>query len=74
MSLGYLMNAINSVPELKRRIINGKAIEHDYLDGVSPMDEGNKIYREIRVKTPHEFNDILKWHDYIKDYSKNILS
>ncbi|SEL07453.1 chloramphenicol O-acetyltransferase type A [Methanobrevibacter gottschalkii] len=75
MSLGCLMNAVNSVPELKRRIINGKAIEHDYLDGVSPiMDEGNKIYREMRVKTPQEFNDILKWHDYIKDYSKNILS
>ena len=58
-----------------KKDFNGKAIEHDYLDGVSPiMDEGNKIYREMRVKTPQEFNDILKWHDYIKDYSKNILS
>ncbi len=75
MSLGCLMNAVNSVPELKRRIINKKVMEHDYLDGVSPiMDEGNKIYREMRVKTPQEFNDILEWHDYVKNQSQNILS
>lgn len=75
MSLGCLMNSVNSVPELKRRIINKKVMEHDYLDGVSPiMDEGNKIYREMRVKTPQEFNDILEWHDYVKNQSQNILS
>ena len=75
MSLGCLMNSVNSVPELKRRIIDGKVIEHDSLDGVSPiMDEGNKIYREMRVKTPQEFTDILEWHDYVKNLSGKILS
>ncbi|WP_295609986.1 CatA-like O-acetyltransferase [uncultured Methanobrevibacter sp.] len=75
MSLGCLMNAVNSVPELKRRIIDGKAIEYDYLEGLTPiMDEGNKIYKEMRVKTPQEFDDILKWHDYVKKLSSDILS
>lgn len=75
MSLGCLMNAVNSVPELKRRIIDGKAIEYDYLEGLTPiMDEGNKIYKEMRVKTPQEFDDILKWHDYVKELSSDILS
>ena len=75
MSLGCLMNAVNSVPELKRRIIDGKAIEYDYLEGLTPiMDEGNKIYKEMRVKTPQEFDDILKWHDYVKESSSDILS
>ena len=75
MSLGCLMNSVNSVPELKRRIIDGKVIEYDSLDGVSPiMDEGNKIYREMRVKTPQEFTDILEWHDYVKNLSGKILS
>lgn len=75
MSLGCLMNATNSVNALKRRIIDGKAIEYDYLEGVTPiMDEGNEIYKEMRVKIPQEFESILDWHDYVKDFSKDILS
>lgn len=75
MSLGCLMNAVNSVSELKRRIINKKAIEYDYLDGVCPiMGENNSSYHEMRVKTPQEFSDIIKWHDYVKDLSKDILN
>ena len=74
MSLGCLMNAVNSVDNLKRRIIDGKAVEYDYLDGVTPiMDEENEIYREMRVKTPQEFGDILEWHDYVRELSQAIL-
>ena len=75
MSLGCLMNAVNKVPAFKRRIINNKVIEFDYLEGTCPiMDEGNEIYKEMRVKTPQCFEDIFDWHDYVKDLSKNILS
>ncbi|WP_296879600.1 CatA-like O-acetyltransferase [uncultured Methanobrevibacter sp.] len=75
MSMGCLMNAINSVPELKRRILDGKAIEYDFLEGVSPiMDENEGIYREMRVKTPQEFNDIIDWHNYVKKLSEDILT
>ena len=75
MSLGCLMNAVNSVDALKRRIIDGKAIEYDYLEGLSPiMDEGNDIYKEMRVKTPQEFSDILEWYDYVRKLSNDILS
>ena len=74
MSLGCLLNATNSVPELKRRIIDGKVIEYEELEGVSPiMDEDNDIYREMRVKTPQEFDDIIQWHDYVKELSADIL-
>ena len=74
MSLGCLMNAVNSVPQLKRRIIDGKAVEFDYLEGTSPiMDEGNDTYREMRVQTPQNFENIFEWHDYVKDLSKSIL-
>ena len=66
MSMGCLLNATNSVPELRRRIIDGKVIEYEELEGVSPiMDEDNDIYREMRVKTPQEFDDIIQWHDYV---------
>ena len=75
MSMGCLLNAVNSVSALKRRIIDGKAIEFDYLEGVSPiMDEGNDVYKEMRVKTPQDFSDILEWHDYVKNLSSGILN
>jgi chloramphenicol O-acetyltransferase type A len=75
MSLGCLMNAVNSVPQLKRRIIEGKAVEYDCLEGVSPiMDENNDVYREMRVRTPQEFSDIIEWHDYVRQLSSDILS
>lgn len=74
MSLGCLMNAVNSVPQLKRRIIDGKVIEYDYLEGVSPiMDENNDIYREMRVRTPQDFKDIIGWHDYVREMISDIL-
>ena len=74
MSLGCLLNAVNSVPQLKRRIIDEKAVEYDFLEGVSPiMDENNEIYREMRVKTPQEFSDIIEWHDYVRELISDIL-
>ena len=38
------------------------------------MNEGNDIYNEMRVKTPQEFEDIFKWHDYVRELSSEILS
>ena len=74
MSLGCMMNAVNSVPHFKRRIIDGKVIEFDYLEGTTPiMDEGNEAYKEMRVETPQNFDTICEWHDYVKDLSKGIL-
>ena len=75
MSLGCLMNAVNSVDELKRRIIDNKVVEFDYLDGVTPiMNEDEGIYCEMKVQTPQEFDSIIQWHDYVKDLSADILS
>ena len=75
MTLGCLMKSVNSIPQLKIRIIDGKVIEYDYLDGVSPiMDEENEIYKEMRVKSPHEFENILQWHDYVRKLSDDILN
>ena len=75
MSLGCLMNAVNRVPQLKRRIIDNKAYEFDYLEGTSPiMDESNEVYKEMRVKTPQCFDNVLDWHDYVKELSLDILS
>lgn len=75
MCLGCMMNAVNEVPEMKRRIIDGKVYEFDYLEATTPiMDEDNDIYREMRLKIPQEFKNIHEWHDYVKKLSSEILS
>lgn len=75
MSLGCLMNASNRIPEFKRRIIDEKAIEFDYVEGTTPiMNEEAEIYREMRVRIPQEFEDIFEWHDYVKKLSEDILN
>lgn len=75
LSLGCLMNAVNSVDEFKRRIINDKVVEFDYLEGTSPiMNENKKTYCEMRVETPQNFKDIHQWHDYVKKLSSDILN
>ena len=72
LSLGCLINGVNSVPNLKKRILDGEAVEYDYLDGVTPiMNEDSEIYKEMRVEPP---KDILKWHDYVKELGSDILS
>ena len=75
MSLGCLMNAVNKIPQFKRRIIDNKVVEFDFLEATSPiMNEKNEIYKEMKVKIPQEFENILIWHDYVKNLSKSILS
>ena len=74
MSLGALMNALNDIPQMRRRIIDGKVIEFESLDAVCPiMDKGGTVFKEIRIEGPQRFYNILKWHDYVVDYQLNVL-
>lgn len=75
ISLGCIINAVNKVPQLKRRIINDEAIEFSYLDGVTPiMDEKNETYKEMRVEPPMNFKSVKEWHDKYRVIEKEILS
>ena len=74
MSLGALMNALNDIPQMGRRIIDGKVIEFESLDAVCPiMDKEETVFKEIRIEGPQRFYNILKWHDYVVDYQLNVL-
>ena len=52
MSLGCVLNAVNSVPQLRRRIIDGKVIEYDYLD---PKRQGGSIFLRDGKKRPDQY-------------------
>lgn len=74
MSLGALMNALNDIPQMRRRIIDGKVIEFESLDAVCPiMDKEETVFKEIRIEAPQRFYNILKWHDYVVDYQLNVI-
>ena len=74
MSLGALMNALNDIPQMRRRIIDGKVIEFESLDAVCPiMAKKETVFKEIRIEGPQRFYNILKWHDYVVDYQLNVL-
>lgn len=74
MSLGALMNALNDIPQMRRRIIDGKVIEFESLDAVCPiMDKDETVFKEIRIEAPQRFYNILKWHDYVVDYQLNVI-
>ena len=74
MSLGVLMNALNDIPQMRRRIIDGRVIEFESLDAVCPiMDKDETVFKEIRIEGPQRFYNILKWHDYVVDYQLNVL-
>ena len=74
MSLGALMNALNDIPQMRRRIIDGKVIEFESLDAVCPiMDKEETVFKEIRIEGPQRFYNILKWHDYVVDYQLNVI-
>ena len=74
MSLGELMNALNDIPQMRRRIIDGKVIEFESLDAVCPiMNKEQTVYKEMRVEAPQRFYNILKWHDYVVDHQLNVL-
>ncbi len=75
LSLGALMNALNEIPQMRRRIIDGKVIEYDYLDAVCPiMDDNRDIYKEMRVDIPQKFDNMLDWHDYVQNHKANVLN
>ena len=70
-----LINGVNSVSNLKKRIMDDYVVEYDYLDGVSPiMNEDSQTYCEMRVDIPQKFEDIFKWHDYVRNLSDEKLS
>ena len=71
LSLGCLMKAVNSIPQLKRRIVNNKVIEHDYLDGEKWHDYVKKTSKDVLSGKTEEFNVEMEKRDYenIANYS-----
>lgn len=75
ISLGCLLAGLNSVPELRRRIVDDKAVEFDELDAITPiMDADELIFEEIRVSPPKESESLKNWHDRVINLRDSVLN
>ncbi|WP_409200285.1 CatA-like O-acetyltransferase [Methanobrevibacter sp. DSM 116169] len=74
LSLGALLNGVNSNSNLKRRIINNEVYEFDNLDGVFPILNENEEMLEVRVGPPNNFKSFDKWYDYVIKEQNNVLN
>lgn len=75
VSLACLLSGLNSVPELRRRIINDKVIEFDNIDAITPiMDKDEKTYLEMKAPSIKKEDTIFAWHEKILKLKKDILN
>lgn len=74
VSLGCLLCSLNSVPELRRRIINGKSFEFDEIAGITPiMNNDESVFEEMRVSPPKKYESFKSWHDNVANLRDSIL-
>lgn len=75
VSLSCLLRGLNSVPELRRRIIDSKAVEYDQLDAITPiMDKNEKNWGEMRVSPLNKNESLKQWHDRVINLRDSILN
>ena len=75
VSLGCLLFALNDIPELRRRIINDKAIEYDKIDAVTPiMNKEKTIFKEIRVPPISENQSFKSWYNKVNELKSGVLT
>ncbi|MBE6487543.1 MAG: chloramphenicol acetyltransferase [Methanosphaera stadtmanae] len=72
MTVACILEAINEIPEFKRRIIDGKIYEYDKINAVSPIMQEDHSIREIEIKPLSEEKSLEKWNNIIENKKDNI--
>lgn len=75
ISLGCLLFALNDIPQLRRRIVNDKAVEYDKIDAISPiMNKEQTIFKEMRVSPLKENESLKEWYYKVVELKDSILT
>jgi len=72
MTTACILEAINEIPEFKRRIIDDKVYEYEKINGVSPIMQEDHTIREIEIIPLSEHDSLEKYNEYIENKKKNI--
>ena len=70
LTLACLLEAINKIPEFKRRIIDNKVIEYENINAVTPILQKDNSIREIEIFPLSNFKSFNEWNEYVQ-YKKN---
>ena len=70
LTLACLLEAINKIPEFKRRIIDNKVIEYENLNAVTPILQKDNSIREIEIFPLSNFKSFNELNEYVQ-YKKN---
>lgn len=71
LTAGAILEGLNEVPELKRRIVDNQVIEFDKLNGVTPILQEDYSVRDIEFSPMSDFKDIFSWNDYLENQKVN---
>ena len=72
LTTACILKAINEIPEFRLRIKDGKVVEYDHINAVSPIMQEDYTIREIEIPPSSEFEDIHEWNEYVENKKTNI--
>ena len=72
LTTACILKAINEIPEFRLRIKDGKVVEYDHINAVSPIMQEDYTIREIEIPSSSEFEDIHEWNEYVENKKTNI--
>ena len=74
ITLACILQAINDIPEFKRRIIEDKVYEYDKISAITPIIQENNSIREIEILPPSEFKTLKEFNEQIEMKKENITA
>ena len=72
MTSACILEAINEIPEFKRRIIDDKVYEYEKINAVSPIMQDDYSIREIEILPLSEHESLEEYNSYIENKKENI--
>lgn len=72
LTLSCILEAINEIPEFKRRIIDDKVCEYDKISAITPILQEDHTIREIEVKPLSEYENFSEWNSELEYKKENI--
>ena len=72
MTVACILEAINEIPEFKRRIIDNKVYEYEKINAVSPIMQEDHSIREIEIPPLSELESLEKYNEYVENNKKDI--
>lgn len=72
MTMACILEAINEIPEFKRKIIDDKVYEYEKMNAVTPIMQEDHTIKEIEVLPLSEHESLEKYNQYIENKKNNI--